>query len=103
MDELWRLLRSPKVSTLGVLALVVLSSFAVLLLGYQGVAAQVIPPAQTPYLISGSLLGIALLGTGLRLAAVHVDRVEAAIEREQLAAVQREALRLLAGEASGGH
>jgi hypothetical protein len=102
VTELWRLLRNPKVSTLGVLALVVLAGFAVLLLGYQGVAAQVDPPAQTPFLISGSLIGIALLGTGLRLLTVHLDRVEAATEREQLASVQREALRLLAADAQAG-
>ena len=99
MNELWRVLRSPKVSILAVLAVVVLAGFAILLLGYQGVAAKVDPPAQTPFLISGSLIGLALLGTALRLLTVHLDRVEAATEREQLAAVQREALRLLADEA----
>jgi hypothetical protein len=99
VDELWRVLRNPKVSTLGVLGLALLSGFAVVLLGYRGVAAEVAPPAQTPYLVSGSLLGIALLGTALRLLSIHLDRVEAAAEREQLAAVQRAALRLLADEA----
>ena len=96
MDELWRVLRSPKVSTLGVLSLVVLGGLTAILLGYQGVAAEVYPPAELPYFVSGSLIGIAMVGTGLRLLAIHVDRVEAATEREQLAAVQREALRLLA-------
>ena len=67
-----------------------------LLVGYHGVAAEVIEPAQLPYIVSGSLTGIALIGTGLRLLSIHVDRVEAATERRQLAAVQRETLRILA-------
>jgi hypothetical protein len=103
MDELLRLLRSPKVSILAFLSVGVVAGFAVVLLGYQGVAAGVYAPAQTPYLVSGSLLGIAMIGTGLRLLAVHLDRVEAATEREQLASLQREALRLLAaGNLEGG-
>lgn len=100
MDELWRLLRNPKLSTLGVLALLALGGLALLLLGYQGVAAATYPPAQTPFLISGSLFGIALLGSAMRLIVVHLDRVEAAREREQLVAIQRDALRLLSARSS---
>jgi len=96
VDELWRVLRDPKVSIALVLGAVVLAGLAVVLLGYRGVAAEVYAPAQTPWLISGSLLGLALMGTGLRLLSIHVDRVEAAAERQQLAAVQREVLRTLA-------
>lgn len=98
MDELWRTLRDPKVTITIVLGLIVLAGLELLLVGYRGVAAEVIAPAQTPYMVSGSLLGIALVGTGLRLLAIHVDRVEAATERRQLAAIQREALRLLAAQ-----
>jgi hypothetical protein len=95
VDELWRLLRDPKVSTLAVLILTVIAGFAVILLGYQGVAADVLPPAETPYLVSGSLLGITVVGTALRLLAIHVDRVEAATELDQLASLQREVLAML--------
>jgi hypothetical protein len=96
MDELWRLLRDPRVSTTVVLGAVVVAGLALIVVGYRGVAAEVYPPAQLPYVVSGSLIGIALLGTGLRLLSIHVDRVEAAAERRALAHVQREALRLLA-------
>ena len=96
MDELWRVLRDPKVTITIVLGLVVLAGVELLLVGYRGVAAEVIAPAQTPYVVSGSLLGLALIGTGLRLLSIHVDRVEAAAERRQLAAIQRETLRVLA-------
>jgi hypothetical protein len=101
VDELWKVLRDPKVSTLGVLALLVLGGVGVGLLGYQGVAAQFYAVTQLPYLISGTFVGIALVGTGLRLLAIHLDRVEAATEREQLAGVQREVLRLLAARREG--
>lgn len=100
MDELWRMLRDPRLSTTVVLLAVVVAGFVLLLEGYRDVAAQVIAPAQTPYMISASLLGLALIGTGLRLLAIHVDRVEEATERRALAEVQREALRLLAQRSS---
>jgi hypothetical protein len=102
VDELWRVLRDPKVSILLVLCSVVVCGLVVILLGYQGIAAEVYPPAQAPWLVSGSLIGIALVGTGLRLLAIHVDRVEAATERKQLAEVQREALRILAARQRQG-
>lgn len=95
MDELWRVLRSPKVSTLMFLGTLVVLGLAVIFLGYRAIAAEVYAPAQTPYLVSGSLVGIALVGTGLRLLAIHVDRVEAALERRQLSALQDEALAVL--------
>ena len=98
MDELWKVLRDPKVAIAIVLGGLVPVAFALLLLGYRGVAAEVNPAAETPYVVSGSIIGIALLGTALRLLAVHIDRVEAATERRQLAAVQRDALRLIASK-----
>lgn len=102
MDELWRLLRRPDVSTVIVLSAVVLGGLALLGLGYRGVASEVYAPAQLPYLASGSLLGVALIGTGLRLLSIHVDRVEAAAERRLLAAVQRDALLLLRSQQEQG-
>jgi hypothetical protein len=96
VDELWRVLRDPRVSTTVVLGLVTVAGLALIGVGYRGVAAEVYAPAQLPYVVSGSLVGIAVIGTGLRLLSIHVDRVEAAVERRALAAVQRDALRLLA-------
>src|SRR5688500_12576398 len=95
MDELWRVLRSPKVTTVMVLAALVVVGLAVVLLGYRAIAAEIYAPAQTPYLVSASIVGIAFVGTGLRLLAIHVDRVEEAVERRQLSALQEEALAIL--------
>ena len=78
MIELWRGLRDPRVSTTIALAALVIVGFALVAQSYRGVA------------------GVALVGAGVALLNVHLDRTEAAQERRQLAELQREALRLLA-------
>ena len=95
MTELWRILRDPRVSTSIVLALLVVGGFALLALGWRGAAATLLVPFQVPYIISGGLLGLAVLGAGLSLLTVHLDRTEAAEERRRTAELQREVLRLL--------
>ena len=96
MNELWKVLRDPRVTTTLVLAAVVLTGFGLLVLGYRGAAALLFVPFQVPYLVSGAVAGLALVGTGLALLIVHLDRTEAAEERRAVAALQRDALRLLA-------
>jgi mannose/fructose/N-acetylgalactosamine-specific phosphotransferase system component IIC len=94
--ELWRGLRDPRVATTIVLATLVVVGFAFLATGYRGVAATLFVPFQVPLLVSGGIAGVALVGAGVALLNVHLDRTEAAQERHQLAGLQREALRLLA-------
>lgn len=96
MNELWRILRDPRVATTLVLAGMVLTGFALIGFGYRGVAALLFVPFQVPYLVSGALVGFALVGTGLALLIVHLDRTEAAEERRAVAVLQRDVLRLLA-------
>lgn len=96
MNELWTVLKDPRVSTTAVLAAAVLGGLALLGLGWRGAAATLLVPFQVPYLVSGAAVGLALAGSGLALLSVHIDRVEAAEERRQLAELQRDALRLLA-------
>jgi hypothetical protein len=96
MSELWRVLRDPKVSTSLVLATVVVAGFALMYEGWRGAAALAFVPLQVPYLVSGALAGLAVVGAGLALLDVHVDRTQAAAERRAIADVQREVLRLLA-------
>ena len=95
MTELWRVLRDPRVSTTIVLGAVVVAGLALLALGWRGVAATLFVPFQVPYLVSGALLALAVIGIGLQLLTVHIDRTEAAEERRQTAELQREVLRLL--------
>ena len=96
MIELWRVLRDPRVTTTLVLASVVLTGFGLIGAGYRGAAPLLIVALQVPYLVSGAVVGIAMVGVGLALLMVHLDRTEAAVERRDVAALQRDVLRLLA-------
>ena len=95
MIELWRILRDPRVSTTLVLAAVVVVGLLLLSQGWRGVAGSLFVPYQLPYLVSGAVAGVACVGAGLALLRVHLDRTEAAQERRETAALQREVLRLL--------
>ena len=99
MNELWVLLKDPRVSTTAVLSAAVLAGLGLVVLGYRGAAATLLVPFQMPYLVSGALMGLATVGTAFVLLSVHLDRVEAAEERRQLAELQRDTLRLLAAAA----
>lgn len=95
MNELWKVLRDPRVSTSLVLAGFVVVGLALLAQGWRGLAATLVVPFQLPFLISGAFAGIALLGTGLALLIVHLDRTESALERARVAELQRGVLKLL--------
>lgn len=81
------------IAVLGAMAVL---GLALIGIGWRGVAASVLVVEQLPYLVSGGLVGTALIGAALALLSVHTDRVEAARERRDLADLQRDALRLLA-------
>lgn len=95
MSEIWAALRDPRVSTLLALSIGPLVGLAVVLLAYRGLASLLLVPLQVPFLVSGGFGGLALLGTSLGLLNAHVDRVDAAEERAQIAEVQRDVLLLL--------
>lgn len=92
MDDIWRALRDPRVSTTLVFAGLVIVGFALLVLGWRGVAATLFVVLQVPWAVSGSFAGVAVIGTGLALLVTHLNRAEAAAERVALAELQREAL-----------
>lgn len=58
--------------------------FAALGLGWSGVAARLYVALQLPYLASGAVAGVALVGTSLGLLAVHIERRAAAVDRLNL-------------------
>lgn len=95
MTELWRILRDPRVSTTLVLSAVTVAGLLLLSQGWRGTAATLFVPFQVPYLVSGVITGVACTGAGLALLRVHLDRTEAAQERRDTAALQREVLRML--------
>lgn len=95
-DDFWAQLRDRRTSTSVILAVVGAVGAILLLVAQIGTTDFKYVPAQAPYLASGTLMGLALIGTALRLISVHLERVEAADERQQLDEVQRLALQVLA-------
>jgi hypothetical protein len=71
-------------------ALAVVAGLVALLLGYLGVADTAYPAEQIPFVLSGGVLGVVLIGVGLTawLSADlrdewrKLDRIEKALERE---------------------
>jgi hypothetical protein len=95
VTELWRVLRDAKVSTTLVFGAVVVVGFTLIGQGYRGVAATLFVPFQVPFLMSGAVAGLALVGAGLALLNAHLDRTEAAEERRNLVELQRETMQVL--------
>lgn len=95
MNEIWRVLRDPRVSVTLVLAGVVVAGFALVAIAYRGAAALLLVALQLPYVVSGGVIGLAAVGAGLVLLVTHLDRAEAAQERREVAGLQRDVLRLL--------
>lgn len=96
MLELWRVLRDPRVATVGVLLAGLAAGFGLVGAAYRSVAAIGSVAAQMPLVVSGGLVGVALVATSVSLLSVHLDRVEAAEERRQFT----ELLRKLRGSES---
>jgi fatty acid desaturase len=96
VSEIWAVLKDPRVSTTLVLAALVVGGFALIAQGYRGAAATLYVPFQVPYVVSGAVVGLALIATALTLLSIHLERTEAAAERREVAALQRDVLRLLA-------
>jgi cyanate permease len=96
MDEIWRVLRDPRVSTTLAFAVLAAAGLMLLALSWRGVAGTLFVVLQLPWVVSGAFGGMALLGLSLGMLVVHLDRTEAAAERASLASLQRDTLRLLA-------
>jgi uncharacterized membrane protein HdeD (DUF308 family) len=69
----------------------VLAGFVAFALGWRGAAATLDVPVQVPYIVSGGLVGLALIVAGVVLVLVQLGRREAADERELVAGVLTEA------------
>lgn len=95
MIEIWRVLRTPQISVALVLAGSIPIGLWALSQGWRGAAATLFVPYQIPYLVSGGLFGLAVVGSGLTLLRVHLDRADSAQERHATAALQRDVLRML--------
>ena len=79
-----RRLGDPFVATCVLAGAIVAAGFALIGLGWRGVAGLVSVPLQIPYLMSGGVGGLALIGTGAALLAVQAGRHRRAVERRDL-------------------
>jgi hypothetical protein len=88
-------LRDPVAVILITGAVLVAAGFLALLLGWRGAAGTLNIPVQLPYLVSGGIGGIALIGMGLGLCNLAASRREAAREIARLQGLVDDAAKLL--------
>lgn len=95
MRNLLRRARSP--FGVGVIAgLVMLAvGFAAIAFGWRGTARSLVVPLQVPYLVSGALAALGLIGAGAILLNAQWERLSEAEERRALATMIDEAALLL--------
>ena len=91
---LWRVVRDPRISTSLVLGTFVVGGLALIVTAYWATAGRGLVVFQLPFLLSGAVAGVAVVGIGLALLSVHFDRVESIEERRELAEVQAQIMRL---------
>ena len=94
-------LLDPGVRALVVLAGFVVAGFVMLALGWRGAAATVYVPLQLPWIVSGSLAGLAVIGMGLGGWSIHVARRQDAEHRDAVEALVRDAVELTESVRSG--
>lgn len=96
LRQLRRALSHPVVSVGAVLVLLAIGGFVAILLGWRGAAATTAVPFQVPYLLSGGVVGLALVVLALGLLDTHLNRALAAAQRQQREELLREAVAMLA-------
>ena len=91
---LWQVVRDPRIRTTLILGAWVALGLGIVVGAYWGTADLGLVVYQLPYVLSGAIGGLALVGIGLALLSVHFDRVESIEERRELAEVQRKTMRI---------
>lgn len=77
-------LRDRGVRALLVLAAVTATGFVVMAIAWKGAAATPYVPLQVPWLVSGGLVGLALIGTSVTAAAIFLARRADALHRREM-------------------
>lgn len=85
MNRLRAAATDPAVRAFAVLALLVVAGFVTLALAWHGAARTPYVPLEVPWVVSGGIAGLALIGMGLGALSIQLSRREAA---EQRAAVE---------------
>jgi len=82
--------RDPWARAAVVLALFVVAGFVVIGLAWSGAASRGYAVYQLPWVVSGGMVGIALVGLGIGLLDLHIWRRDAAVRRGVLGEVVRD-------------
>jgi hypothetical protein len=72
-----------------------LAGFATVAFGWRGTARSLLVPLQVPYLVSGALVAVGLIGTGAMLLNAQWERLSEAEERRAIGRLIDEAALLL--------
>ena len=83
-------LRDPGIQATLVLALLAVAGFTMLALGWRGGARTVWVPLQLPWIVSGGLAGLGLLGMALGAWSIHLGRRDDAAHRADVEDVVRD-------------
>jgi len=89
-------LRDPYTVSVTVLVVLAAAGLAGIIIGWRGAAASLVVSVQLPYIVSGVIGGVALLGFALGLLIIQVRRRREALERAEFDRVVRTAADLLA-------
>ena len=93
--------RDPGVQAMVVLALLAVAGFVMLGLAWRGAARTIYVPLQSPWLISGGVAGLALVGMALGAFSIHEGRRRDAEHRAVMEDLVREAAELAEDVRSG--
>lgn len=95
MKRMMRRTQEPFYLTSLIAAGLVLGGFAILVLSWRGIARLTVVSFQVPYMLSGGLGGIALIGIGAAILGIQVARYQRAEERRDMEALLDAATDLL--------
>ncbi len=84
MKRMIRRAQEPFYLTSLIAAGLVLSGFAILVLSWRGIARLTVVSFQFPYVLSGGLAGIALIGVGAAILGIQIARYQRAEERRDM-------------------
>ncbi|MBV9663756.1 MAG: hypothetical protein JOZ37_07300 [Actinobacteria bacterium] len=96
MKGLRAALRDPYTVSVTVLVVLAAAGLAGIIIGWRGAAASLVVSVQLPYIVSGVIGGVALLGFALGLLIIQVRRRREAVQRAEFDRVVRAAADLLA-------
>lgn len=87
-------MRDAGVRAIAILVAIALVGFVMLGVAWHGVAGTTYVPLQLPWLVSGGLLGLAVIGISVGAWSIHLGRRQDALHRDAVETLVREAVAL---------